>query len=112
MFYFPRSAVIASLAEEEEGTAIEAATTGPEGMIGAGAIAGDNKAAFRHTVQVSSGGQRVEFDTFQKMMIKFPIFRGKLIAFSRAFQIQAMQSAACSATHFSIMIGPMAADVS
>ena len=97
--YFPEDAVIASLAEDKEGTAIEAATTGPEGMIGVGAIAGDNKAVFRHMVQVSGGGQRVAFDTFQKMMIEFPIFRGKLIAFSRAFQIQAMQSAACSATH-------------
>ena len=99
MCTFREDAVIASLAEDKEGTAIEAATTGPEGMIGVGAIAGDNKAVFRHMVQVPGGGQRVAFDTFQKMMIEFPIFRGKLIAFSRAFQIQAMQSAACSAKH-------------
>jgi CRP-like cAMP-binding protein len=97
--YFPEDAVVASLAGEEDGVASETATTGREGLVGIGAISGDPQAAFRHVVQVPGSGQRVQFRDFQKLMSDFSIFRNKILAYSRAFLIQAMQSAACNGRH-------------
>ena len=60
---------------------------------------GDDQSLHRAVVQVPGDGVRISFREFQELQARFPVFRRKLNAYSRAFLAQVMQSVACNASH-------------
>lgn len=97
--YFPEEGVVSTVATFETGAMAETASTGPEGLISAGAVLGTAHALNRHVVQVSGSGYRIELRQFQKLQRDYPAFRQKLLTYIQVLLMQALQSVACNGVH-------------
>lgn len=97
--YFPLSGVISTVAMFENGSVVEMATTGPEGMVAALAILGDETASNRQLVQVGGAALVVRLEDFRRFAAAIPSFRRILLAYAQAFQVQTLQSVACNGVH-------------
>src|SRR4051812_4057246 len=58
--YFPTGAVTSSLTIMEDGSAIEVATVGDEGLVGHSAASGGKTSLHKVIVQIANGGLRIE----------------------------------------------------
>ena len=97
--YFPEQGVVSTVATFETGAIAETATTGPEGLISAGAVLGGSHSLNRHVIQVPGSGYRIEVRQFQKILRDSVAFRQRLFTYVQVFLVQAMQSAACNGVH-------------
>ena len=97
--YFPEEGVISTVATFETGATAEMAATGPEGVVGVGAVLGGARALNRKVVQVPGTGYRVELRFLKNLQRDYPGFRHELLAYIQAFLGQAMQSVACNGIH-------------
>jgi CRP-like cAMP-binding protein len=97
--YFPENSVVSYLAMADHISVREAATIGREGMVGTGAILGDHAAVFESVVQIAGSANKLTFRTWQALESELPTLRRKLLAYTRAFMIQIMQSVACNSKH-------------
>lgn len=97
--YFPITAVVSRVAIFEDGSAVDMATTGREGMAGIGAILGSRTAFSRVIVEVPGSALAVGFDVFKRLEEENPGFRRALLAFAQVFLAQSLQSVACNALH-------------
>jgi CRP-like cAMP-binding protein len=97
--YFPTTAVISSVAVFADGRMVEMATTGCEGMVSTSLILGSNRTVYRNIVQVPGEGVVMDVKSFRRLRTEVPEFRDLLLAYTRAFLAQVMQSVACNAVH-------------
>src|SRR3954453_13723743 len=70
--YFPHRGVVSMVAEMEDGSAVEVATVGPEGMVGLPVFLGDTTMAGRAFVQVSGEAARMETEAFRRALGRSP----------------------------------------
>jgi CRP-like cAMP-binding protein len=97
--YFPTGAVLSALTIMADGSAIEVATVGNEGLIGHSTSVGGHTSPTRVIVQIGNGGLRVEAKAFREEVARPGPLQDLLTDYLSAFLSQVSQSVACNGLH-------------
>lgn len=97
--YFPLSAVVSLLVPMEDGTAVEGATIGWEGMVGLHAFLGQSATAEELVVQVGGDAVRMLPDQFRSMVARHGELQKLLYGYTLAFIAQLARTAGCNQVH-------------
>jgi CRP-like cAMP-binding protein len=97
--YFPHEGIISLLAVMRQGEAIETATVGREGAVGALAGLGPRQSHSRAVVQVTGLASRMPAQRFRKLAEERPPIRDIIVRYGEMLLIQLQQTAACNALH-------------
>jgi CRP-like cAMP-binding protein len=97
---FPLTAVISLLTTLSDGTAVEAATVGREGMVGVAVFLQDDHAPnSRAIVQLGGVGLSISADDFRACVTGSAKLESLMYSYTRALLLQFGQSVACTASH-------------
>ncbi len=97
--YFPQSGMLSLLAVLRDGKAIETATVGREGVVGAMAGLGLYKSLVRAVVQLPMTVSRIPATQFRKAAAQSEAVRNMCIQYNEVLLAQARVTAACNALH-------------
>jgi CRP-like cAMP-binding protein len=97
--YFPCNSVMSLLALMEDGSGIEVASIGREGMVGLGLLFGVEKAPAKIMVQIAGSAWRMKSDVLREETSQDTPLRRLLFLYERALVKQVMQSVACNGLH-------------
>ena len=97
--YFPVSGIVSSMRIMEDGTAIEVATIGKEGMVGLSAFMDESHAPFDLMVQISGDAWRMRADALRKAVDEEAALKRILVRYQTAFMIQVCSAVACNGLH-------------
>jgi CRP-like cAMP-binding protein len=97
--YFPSHGVLSSVALMEDGSAIEVATTGNEGVLGLLAYLGAGTSPNEVMVQVEGDGVRIRIDALKEAANGDGSLPGLLLRYHTAFLVQVSQQVACNGLH-------------
>jgi CRP-like cAMP-binding protein len=98
--YFPHSGMVSIVVVLSEGEkAVETATVGREGAVGAVAGLGERRASARAIVQVEGSGSRISARQLQAAVKQSPLLRDFIVRYQEMLLHQAQQSTACNALH-------------
>jgi CRP-like cAMP-binding protein len=97
--YFPESGMLSLLAVLRDGKAIETATVGREGVVGAMAGLGLYKSLVRVVVQLSTTVSKIPAPQFRKVAAQSDAIRNMCIQYNEVLLSQARVTAACNALH-------------
>jgi CRP-like cAMP-binding protein len=97
--YFPNSGMISLLAVMQQGNAVETATIGREGAVGAMAGLGPRHAFTRAVMQMTGRAAQIRTLPFQTIVAKSPALRDIIVRHNEVLLAQVQQSAACNALH-------------
>lgn len=97
--YFPHEGLTSMLTVLEDGTSIETAMIGPEGMIGVPVIAGHTISPSRAVVQAAGRAASIGSAELTEMLPICPGLRELLGRYLHAFLAQLCQTVACNAMH-------------
>jgi CRP-like cAMP-binding protein len=97
--YFPHNGMFSLLWVMRDGKAIETATVGREGVIGAMAGLGLYKSQVRVMVQLPLHGSKIASAPFRKAVAASDALRGICVRYNEVMLTQARITAACNALH-------------
>jgi CRP-like cAMP-binding protein len=97
--YFPLDAVVTLLVPMEDGTAVEGATIGREGVVGLQAFLGDFATAQEFMVQVGGEAVRMSPHGFRSTVAGSSELQSVLHGYTLAFISQLARTAACNQLH-------------
>jgi CRP-like cAMP-binding protein len=97
--YFPISGIVSVLYELENGTAVEVALTGNEGLVGVQAFMGGGTATSRAVVRSTGYGYRLRADALQEKFEHCPLLRHSLLRYAQVLMAQVTQTAVCQCHH-------------
>ena len=97
--YFPESGMLSLLAVLRDGKAIETATVGREGVVGAMAGLGLYKSLVRVVVQLPMMVSKIPAAQFRKAAAKNDAVRNMCVQYNEVLLSQARVTAACNALH-------------
>ena len=97
--YFPQSGMISLLAVMTHGDAIETATVGREGAVGAMSGLGMRISFTRATVQMPGVALRIATSRFQEAVEESAPIRNIVVRYNELLLVQVQQAAACNALH-------------
>jgi len=97
--YFPHSGMLSLLVVLKDGKAIEVATVGREGVVGAMAGLGLYKSSVRVVVQMPVAVTEIAASLFRKVVDKHVVLRDLCTRYNEVLLLQARVTAACNAVH-------------
>ena len=97
--YFPVQGMVSAMTVMQDGSAIEVATIGNEGVVGHTAFMGGETSPNELMVQVQGHGLRMQADAFKQEADQDGAFKRLLIRYHTAMQFQISYSAACNGLH-------------
>jgi CRP-like cAMP-binding protein len=97
--YFPHRGVVSMVAEMEDGSAVEVATVGPEGIVGLPIFLGDTTVAGRGFVQVPGKAARINAEAFRRALARTPKLHLLLSRYTLALLNLLAQNTACNRRH-------------
>ncbi|WP_041801461.1 Crp/Fnr family transcriptional regulator [Rhodopseudomonas palustris] len=97
--YFPHNGMLSLLAVLRDGKAIETATVGREGVVGAMAGFGLYKSLVRVVVQMPTSLTKIPSSQFRKVATGSDVLRNLCIQYNEVLLSQARVTAACNALH-------------
>lgn len=97
--YFPNRGVVSAVTLMEDGTVIEVATVGNEGMVGLNAFLGDEESPNRQVVKVPGESLRMGADDLRAETSQDSPLRRLLVRYHTAFLMQLSQAVACNGLH-------------
>jgi len=97
--FFPESGMLSMLAVLRDGKAIETATVGREGVVGAMAGLGLYKSLVRVVVQLPMSVSKISATQFRKVAANSDAIRNMCIQYNEVLLSQARVTAACNALH-------------
>jgi CRP-like cAMP-binding protein len=97
--YFPESGVVSAMTVMGDGSAIEVATIGNEGVAGLTAFIGGETSPNEVMVQVAGNSLRMRAETFKKEASQDGHLRRILVRYNTAFSVQVSYSVACNGLH-------------
>lgn len=97
--YFPHSGMLSLLAVLNDGTAIETATVGREGVVGAMAGLGLHVSHVRVVVQIPVEVSKISASRFRKATSRSDALRDLCIGYNEILLSQARITAACNTVH-------------
>ncbi|HEY7298809.1 MAG TPA: Crp/Fnr family transcriptional regulator [Xanthobacteraceae bacterium] len=92
---------VASLVKDldDDGSTVEVATVGREGMIGIALLLGSDEAEHRAFMQIPGEGLRMKSSAFKRFLKDAPKLNDLLLRYTHALLNQIAQSAACNRIH-------------
>ena len=97
--YFPEVGIISSLSVMADGSAVETATIGPEGMSGLAVFHGVDATPEHAFVQVPGEGYRIPSTTFRDLLRDAPTLTATLHRYSAALLTLVGQNSGCNRKH-------------
>lgn len=97
--WFPQSGVLSAITVMKNGSAIEAANIGYEGLFGSNATFAVGTSPHRVIVQVAGKGLRIASAPFKKEADRQGVLHELLLHYNSAFLAQVSQSVACNGLH-------------
>jgi CRP-like cAMP-binding protein len=97
--YFPLSGMVSMLVVLQNGNAVETATIGREGVVGAMAGLGKHKSQVRAVIQLASTVARIPASQFRKATASSPAISSLCIQYNEVLLAQARVTAACNLSH-------------
>jgi CRP-like cAMP-binding protein len=97
--YFPIDGVVSAMTIMDDGSAIEVATIGNEGIAGLGAFIGGETSPYEVMVQVEGDAMRMSAEVLKKEADKDGPLRKLLALYNIALQTQIGYSVACNGLH-------------
>jgi CRP-like cAMP-binding protein len=97
--YFPCRGVASALSVMEDGTAIEVATIGNEGMLGMAAVLGLESSSDKVIIQVAGNGLRIDSLVLKATASPKSTLRRVLLLYFTVFLKQVSQAVACNGLH-------------
>ncbi len=97
--YFPHSGMFSMLAVMRDGKAIETATVGREGVVGAMAGLGLYKSLVRVMVQLPLHASKIAAAPFRRAVVASDALRDVCVRYNEVMLTQARITAACNALH-------------
>ena len=97
--YFPTAGIVSMLYEMKNGTSVEAAITGHDGVIGVTVYMGGGATTSRAVVRNSGHGYRMRADLLKREFEESPTLRQPLLRYAQALLIQMAQSGICHGHH-------------
>lgn len=97
--YFPIGAVLSALTIMEDGSAIEVATIGNEGLVGYSLTTGGMRSVNRVIAQIADGALRIEARILREEAVRDGPLKDLLGAYHDAYMAQVSQSVACNGLH-------------
>ncbi|MGH6901483.1 MAG: Crp/Fnr family transcriptional regulator [Geminicoccaceae bacterium] len=97
--YLIETGVVSLVAVFEDGTTVEMASAGREGMVGVGVLLGGDSALGCYVVQEPGSAWAVEVSHFRAVLRECPKLRTACEAYAQAFCAQLLQNVACNAAH-------------
>jgi CRP-like cAMP-binding protein len=97
--YFPKRGVFSVLILMEDGSSIEVATVGNEGMLGVPALLGSDRSPQHIFCQVPAEAQRIRVDDFRKAVRSEPALDDLVHRYTQVLMTQISQSLACTHLH-------------
>ncbi len=97
--YFPTAGIVSMLYEMKNGTSVEAAIIGDDGLVGVTVYMGGGVTTSRTVVRNSGHGYRVRADVLKRDFDDSPTLRQPLLRYAQALLIQMAQSGICHGHH-------------
>ena len=97
--YFPESAVLSMISTMDDGTLVEVATVGKEGMDGMPVLLGGGTAPISTICQVPGVGLRITAERFRELARTREVFTDVLHRYTQALMVQMAQNGACNRVH-------------
>ncbi len=97
--YFPENIVVSVLGVMPDGTAVEVATVGREGVVGLPVFLGAEKMSAQALVQVTGKSFRIRAETFREQLQRLPRLRELLNRYTQALFTLIAQGSACNRLH-------------
>jgi CRP-like cAMP-binding protein len=98
--WFPITAIVSLLTTLDDGSAVETATVGREGAVGAVVFLGDDRLRNgRAVVQLAGDLIGVPVETFRSVLARSDTLHSVMTDYTRALVFQLSQSVACNAAH-------------
>src|SRR5262245_32841066 len=97
--YFPTGGVVSAITMMQDGSSIEMATIGKEGVVGLGVCLGVETSPHRMIVQVAGAGQRIAAEALKREVGRDGPIRRVLLLYYTAFLAQVSQAVACNGLH-------------
>jgi CRP-like cAMP-binding protein len=97
--YFPHDAMVSLVSVMEDGSIVETAAIGREGLTGFGGLLDRDTAFNRHVVQVPGQAARIEFMKMRRAIQGSSSLRHVLSCYTQALFAQTLQSVACNGLH-------------
>jgi CRP-like cAMP-binding protein len=97
--YLVEAGVVSMVTVFDDGTTVEMATIGREGLVGVEPLLGGYTALGSHVVQGTGSALAIEVCRFEAVLQASPTLRGVCEAYAQAFLAQLLQNVACNAAH-------------
>ena len=97
--YFPLTGIVSLIVVGRDGSGVEAATIGNEGVVGLGGLLASDVSFTRQIVQMAGHGVRIARTPFLTAVNQSRRLRAQLAGHADAFTAHLIQSAACNARH-------------
>ena len=97
--YFLNRGTASALTVMEDGSAIEVATIGNEGMVGLGALLADRTSPNKVIIQIAGDALRMDADVLEQEAKSDSPLRRLLLLYQTAFLTQVSYSVACNGLH-------------
>jgi CRP-like cAMP-binding protein len=97
--YFPRHGATSMVTLMQNGSCIEVAIIGREGLIGLSALLGEERALARLVVSVPGSALRVRINLIKEQTSQDTVLGRLIMLYQRAFLKQIAQSSACNGLH-------------
>jgi CRP-like cAMP-binding protein len=96
---FPTAGIVSTLHEMRDGTSVEAAVTGDEGMVGIAVVLGGGASAGRVIVRNAGHGYRIRADVLSRELDLRPALRQVLLRYAQSLLGQMAQTGLCHGHH-------------
>ncbi|HEX6983991.1 MAG TPA: Crp/Fnr family transcriptional regulator, partial [Planctomycetaceae bacterium] len=97
--YFPVTSILSSMIVMQDGTVVEAAAIGNEGMAGVGLLVDERTSPYRTVQQIAGESLRISADRFRTALVESRALRELVERFLLALLRQGSQAAACNLLH-------------
>lgn len=98
--YFPYQAIVSSLSTMSDGSMVEVALVGNDGVVGLPAALGDNIATTTATVQVPDSAMRMKASVLKTEFQRGGSLQNLLLRYMQALYAFVSQNAACNRLHY------------
>jgi len=97
--YFPSRGAASAVTIMDDGSAIEVATIGNEGMVGNSVLVAGDESPTEFIVQIAGDALRMDSNTLKQEAGREGPFRRLLLRYNAAYFLQVSQSVACNGLH-------------
>jgi CRP-like cAMP-binding protein len=97
--YFPNSGTASAITVMEDGSAIEVATIGKEGVVGLSVLLGGKTSPNEVIIQIAGDALAMDADVLEQEAAQDSPLRRLLLLYSTAYQTQVSYSVACNGLH-------------